>query len=125
MGKLLRHRQTKGPVSASLYLNCRPTPRLHPVDPLVSEAGTPSGLRRERSLRAYDGVVNVVGNPSPTISSVPEPLPPRGPKGVKFRAHFMRPFAPCFGRLVAGAQVYLLTTLWRDAKSGMDGSRGR
>ena len=24
------------------------------------------------------------------------------------RLHFMRPFAPCFSRLVAGAQVYLL-----------------
>src|ERR1019366_6979772 len=29
MGKLLRHRQTKGPVSARLHLNCRATPRLH------------------------------------------------------------------------------------------------
>jgi hypothetical protein len=28
----------------------------------VSEARAPSGLCRERSLRAYDGVVNVVGN---------------------------------------------------------------
>ena len=32
------------------------------VDPLVSEAGTQSGICRERSPRAYDGVVNVVGN---------------------------------------------------------------
>jgi hypothetical protein len=29
MEKLLRHRPTKGPVSARLYLNCRATPRLH------------------------------------------------------------------------------------------------
>jgi hypothetical protein len=47
-----------------------------------SSAGTPSGLCRERSLRAYDGVVNVVGNPSPTTSSVPEPLLPRWSKRV-------------------------------------------
>ena len=40
--------------------------------------GTPSGLRRER---AYDDV-NVVGNPSPAISSVPEPLFPRWSKRV-------------------------------------------
>jgi hypothetical protein len=33
MGKLLRHRQTKGPVSARLYLNCRATPRLHLTTP--------------------------------------------------------------------------------------------
>src|SRR5713226_6082471 len=31
MEKLLRHRQTKGPVSARLYLNCRTTPRLYPT----------------------------------------------------------------------------------------------
>jgi hypothetical protein len=30
-------------------------------------------------------------------------------KGSLRRLHFMRPFAPCFGRLVAGAQVYLLS----------------
>jgi hypothetical protein len=35
MGKLLRHRQTKGPVSARLHLNCRATPRLHPIVRLV------------------------------------------------------------------------------------------
>jgi len=29
MVRLLRHRQTKGPVSARLHLNCRATPRLH------------------------------------------------------------------------------------------------
>src|ERR1019366_2223363 len=38
-GKLLRHRQTKGPVSARLYLNCRATPRLH--------LKTPRGVGRE------------------------------------------------------------------------------
>ena len=31
-----------------------------------------------------------------------------GPKGCLRRLHFMRPFAPCFGKLVAGAQVYLV-----------------
>jgi hypothetical protein len=30
-------------------------------------------------------------------------------KGWLRRLHFMRSFAPCFGKLVAGAQVYLLT----------------
>ena len=31
MVMLLRHRHTKGPVSARLHLNCRATPRLHPT----------------------------------------------------------------------------------------------
>jgi hypothetical protein len=34
-----------------------------------SSAGTLSGLCRERSLRAYDGVVNVVGNPTTMVNS--------------------------------------------------------
>ena len=40
MGKLLRHRQTKGPVSARLHLNCRATPRLHPVDDCLPNGGS-------------------------------------------------------------------------------------
>jgi len=37
--------------------------------------GLPSGLCRERSLRAYDGVVNVAGNANPVVSGFPKPLP--------------------------------------------------
>ena len=32
MVMLMRHRQTKGPVSARLHLNRRATPRLHPTE---------------------------------------------------------------------------------------------
>jgi hypothetical protein len=78
------------------------------IAPLVSEAGSASGLCCERSLQAYDGVANVVGNPNPVISGFPKPCQRGGSKGCLRRLHFMRPFAPCFGRLVAGAQVYLL-----------------
>src|ERR1035441_3430285 len=99
MGKLLRHRQTKGPVSARLYLNCRATPRLHLVDPLVSEAGTPSGLRRERSLRAHDGVVNVVGNPNPVISGFPKPSPIRWFERVSAATSFYAAFRPLFQQI--------------------------
>src|ERR1017187_3843140 len=99
MGKLLRHRQTKGPVSARLYLNCRATPRLHLVDPLVSEAGTPSGLRRERSLRAYDGVVNVVGNPNPVISGFPKPSPIMWFERVSAATSFYAAFRPLFRQI--------------------------
>src|ERR1039458_9166393 len=77
------------------------------VDPLVSEAGTPSGLRRERSLQAYDGVVNVVGNPNPAISGFPKPSPIRWSKRVSAATSFYAAFRPLFHRLVAGAQVYL------------------
>jgi len=45
MGKLLRHRQTKGPVSARLSLNCRATPRLH-LDIKLNEAGSGRGRAR-------------------------------------------------------------------------------
>jgi hypothetical protein len=34
------------------------------LTPFWCEAGTPSGVCRERSLRAYDGVVNVAGEPT-------------------------------------------------------------
>src|ERR1019366_3709033 len=38
-------------------------PALHHYQETNPRLGTPSGLCRERSLRAYDGVVNVVGEP--------------------------------------------------------------
>src|ERR1017187_2231457 len=66
------------------------------VDPLVSEAGTPSGLRRERSLRAYDGVVNVVGNPNPVISGFPKPSPIRWSERVSAATSFYAAFRPLF-----------------------------
>jgi len=37
MVRLLRHRQTKGPVSARPHLNRRATPRLHLIDPSVND----------------------------------------------------------------------------------------
>jgi hypothetical protein len=37
----------------------------------------------------------------------PSPRQSGGQKGCLRQLHFMRPFAPCFGKLVAGAQVYL------------------
>jgi hypothetical protein len=69
------------------------------VDPLVSESGTPSGLRREHSLRAYDGVVNVVGNPSPTISGVPKPSPIRWFERVSAATSFYAAFRPLFRQI--------------------------
>src|ERR1035441_8437699 len=45
MGKLLRHRQTKGPVSARLSLNCRATPRLHRTTD--SDGGSEPGGRSQ------------------------------------------------------------------------------
>src|SRR5664279_1638531 len=44
----------------------------------------------------------------------PSPRQLGGSKGCLRRLHFMRPFAPCFAELVAGAQVYVL----RHAHSG-------
>ena len=69
------------------------------VDPLVSEAGTPSGLRRERSLRAYDGVVNVVGNPNPVISGFPKPSPIRWFERVSAATSFYAAFRPLFRQI--------------------------
>src|SRR5450759_5070024 len=57
-------------------------PALHHYQETNPRLGTPSGLCRERSLRAYDGVVNVVGNPNPVISGFPSPRQPGGQKGV-------------------------------------------
>src|ERR1039457_5520732 len=62
------------------------------VDPLVSEAGTPSGCCRERSLRAYDGVVNVVGNPNPVVSGFPKPSPIRWFERVSAATSFYAAF---------------------------------
>jgi hypothetical protein len=42
------------------------------------------------------------------FQAFPSPRQSGGSKGCLWRLHFMRPFAPCFGKLVAGAQVYLL-----------------
>jgi hypothetical protein len=57
---------------------------------------TPSGLCRERSLRAYDGVANVVGNPSSTISGFPKPLPTGWSKRVSAATSFYADFRPLF-----------------------------
>src|ERR1039458_10691931 len=57
---------------------------------------TPSGLCRERSLRAYDGVANVVGNPSPAISGFPKPSPIRWFKRVSAATSFYAAFRPLF-----------------------------
>jgi hypothetical protein len=45
---------------------------------------------------------------SQRFQAFPSPRQPGGSKGYLRRLHFMRPFAPCFDRLVAGAQVYLV-----------------
>jgi|SRR5580658_5028614 hypothetical protein len=66
------------------------------TDPLVSEAGTPSGLRHERSLRAYDGVVNVVGEPKSHHFSFPKPLPTGWSKRVSAETSFYAAFRPPF-----------------------------
>ena len=44
---------------------------------------------------------------------------PAGLQGVKFRLTFWRPFAPCFGRLVASPRVYLLDTCVPIQRHGM------
>jgi hypothetical protein len=50
----------------------------------------------------------------PPFQTFPSPCLRGGQKGWLRRLHFMRPFAPCFSRLVAGAQVYLLSTSYSD-----------
>ncbi len=55
-----------------------------------------------------------LGTQVPPFSSVLSPRQGGGSKGYNLQLHFMRPFAPCFSRLVAGAQVYVL----RHAHSG-------
>src|ERR1035441_5123243 len=47
------------------------------------------------------------GTQIPRFQAFPSPRQSGGSKGCLRQLHFMRPFAPCFGRLVAGAQVYL------------------
>src|ERR1039458_2213434 len=59
---------------------------------------------------------------NPVISGFPSPCQSGGQKGCLRRLHFMRPFAPCFGKLVASPRVYLLN--WQDrtaiTKSGRE-----
>jgi hypothetical protein len=47
------------------------------------------------------------------VSADLESFQPPGPKGVEFCGSFVRPFAPCFAGLVAGARVYLLSVVSR------------
>src|ERR1039457_6344933 len=61
----------------------------------VNEDSTPTSRRKPQIL---------------SIPTFPSPRQSGGPKGCLRRLHFMRPFAPCFGKLVAGAQVYLWAT---------------
>jgi hypothetical protein len=42
-----------------------------------------------------------------------------GSEGVEFRAPFMRPFAPCFGRSAASAQVYPMRRRERAVMTGL------
>src|ERR1035437_2915290 len=71
-------------------------PALHHYQERNPRLGTPSGLCRERSLRAYDGVVNVVGNPSPTLSGFPKPLPTGWSKRVSAATSFYAAYRPLF-----------------------------
>jgi hypothetical protein len=73
------------------------------VDPLVSEAGTPPRPANEPTMAFQMWL----GTQVPPFRAFPSPRQSGGPKGWLRRLHFMRPFAPCFGKLVAGAQVYL------------------
>jgi hypothetical protein len=67
------------------------------VDLLVSEAGDSQWISpRAQPLRAYDDVVNVVGNPSPTISGFPKPSPTRWSKRVSAATSFYAAFRPLF-----------------------------
>ena len=47
-----------------------------------------------------------LGTQVPPFQAFPSPRQSGGSKGYLRRLHFMRTFAPYFGRLVAGAQVY-------------------
>src|ERR1017187_9664216 len=51
-----------------------------------------------------------LGTQIPRFQAFPSPRQSGGSKGCLRQLHFMRPFAPCFGKLVAGAQVYLRAT---------------
>jgi transposase len=63
-------------------------------------------------LRAYDGVVNVGGEPQlQRFQAFPSPRQSGGSKGCLRRLHFMRPFAPCFASEGDGQPVYLLRLL--------------
>jgi hypothetical protein len=53
-----------------------------------------------------------LGTQVPPFSSVLNPRQGGGSKGYNLQLHFMLPFAPCFSRLVAGAQVYLTDHRW-------------
>src|ERR1035437_10125243 len=55
-------------------------PALHHYQETNPRLGTPSGLSRERSLRAYDGVVNVVGEPKSRDFRLSKPSPTRWSK---------------------------------------------
>jgi hypothetical protein len=57
------------------------------------------------------------GTQVPPFQAFLSPCLPGGPKGVKFRAHFMRPFAPCFEGSAASPHLYLLTQLLIDMTS--------
>jgi hypothetical protein len=52
MVRILRHRQTKGPVSARPHLNCRATPRLHLKTPVTDS--------RRKPLVALTGNLNII-----------------------------------------------------------------
>ena len=49
-----------------------------------------------------------LGTRIPWFQAFPSPRQSGGSKGCLRRLHFMRPFAPCFGKFVASAQVYLV-----------------